>query len=152
MICQVFILGRVVHVRDIRALLMLLFVRRPVRRVSMILPDQRSNVNDSFDKVSSHRSYGEREICLLFLEFFDNFGNYAYSTVTPAALNGQCSPRVHRLAEPKPTPHGYLQAYTLPRSVSAQALNVQITDRLSQLAKPRRNVLLIQSAWKHKQK
>jgi hypothetical protein len=150
MISRIFILGRVVHARDIRALHTLLYVQRPVRRVSMILQDQRSSENDSFDKVISQRSHGE--IHLSVLEFFDNFRNYAYSTVSPAALNGDCSTRLHRLAEPKPTPHGYLEAFNLPRSVSAQALNVKITDRLSQLAKPRRNVILLQSAWKNKQK
>ena len=59
MICQLFILGRVVHVLGIRAFRSLLCVQRPARHVSMIFAYRRSNVNDSFDKVGSHWVYAE---------------------------------------------------------------------------------------------
>lgn len=84
------------------------------------------------------------------LEFFDNIRNYAYSGVPPNALKGSCTERLRRLAQPKPTPVGYMEGYALPRSVSEQTLNAKLSDRLSQLSKPRRNVLRFNSTWKNK--
>lgn len=63
-----------------------------------------------------------------------------------------CSERIRRLAEAKQTPVGYIQAHNLPRAVSEQALNAKVTQRLSQLSKPRQSVLRANAMWKNKQK
>ncbi|CAF1245950.1 unnamed protein product [Rotaria sordida] len=85
-------------------------------------------------------------------EFFDNITNYAYSGVKPAALTARYSQRLAKLAQPKTTPTGYKDAYILPKAVSEQALSVQATDRICELAKPRRGIILLHTTWKNQQK
>lgn len=63
-------------------------------------------------------------------------------------MKAECSARVQKLSQAKPTPHGYVEAYTLPRTVSEQALHATTTDRLEELAKPRRNAIHANAAWK----
>lgn len=76
--------------------------------------------------------------------------NYAYSGVKPTALTAQCSERLATLARPKNKPTNYINAI-LPKTVSEQALPLHRSDRISNLAKPRHNIILINSAWKNKQ-
>ncbi|CAF0890319.1 unnamed protein product [Rotaria sp. Silwood1] len=85
-------------------------------------------------------------------EFFDNITNYAYSGVKSAALTARHSDRLVKLSQPKKPPSSYKDAYTLPKTVSEQALSAQATDRVRELAKPRRNIILLHTAWKNQQK
>ncbi|CAF2824103.1 unnamed protein product [Rotaria sp. Silwood2] len=85
-------------------------------------------------------------------EVFDNITNYAYSGVKSAALTARYSDHLAKLSQPKKTPTGYKEAYILPKAVPEQALCVQPTDRVSELAKPRRNIILLHTAWKNQQK
>jgi hypothetical protein len=89
---------------------------------------------------------------IIFLEFFDNIKNSAYSGVKAAALTTQCSDHLAALAKPKKAPNGYLDAYILPRAVHEQTLRAQISARVCDLAKPRKNTILLNSAWNNKQK
>ncbi|CAF2118207.1 unnamed protein product [Rotaria magnacalcarata] len=85
-------------------------------------------------------------------EVFDNITNYAYSGVKATALTARHSDRVARLAQPKKIPNGYKEPHMLPQQVPEQALNVQVTDRVCQLAKPRQDIILMRAAWKSQQK
>ena len=88
----------------------------------------------------------------IFIEIFDNITNYAYSGVQRSALSARSSDRVDQLSQPKKVPNGYVDAYTLPKLVPEQALRVQATHRTCALAKPRKNIFLLHTAWKKQQK
>ncbi len=89
----------------------------------------------------------------IYIEFFDNITNYAYSGVKSTALKAECSQRLAKLARPKGTPVGYVNAYDLPRAVPESALRAHLSKRIDELAKPRHNKLTYtQSLWQPKQK
>jgi len=100
-------------------------------------------VNVLFDKVISIIISNNKKKFLfqiiIYIEFFENLTNYAYSGVKSTALTAQCSERTAQLARPKSTPVGYMSAYDLPRAVPESALHAHISKRIDELAKPRHN-------------
>jgi hypothetical protein len=82
----------------------------------------------------------------------DNRLNYGYSGVKATALTSQCSDRLVTLSQPKKISKDYIDAYILPKSVSEQSLHAEVSSRVCELAKPRRNIIILQSAWKIKHK
>jgi hypothetical protein len=66
--------------------------------------------------------------------------------VKTTALTTQCSKRIATLAEPKKTPVGYKDGYTLPVPVPEKALRARSTTRIAQLAEPRFNMATFLSA------
>lgn len=85
-------------------------------------------------------------------ELLDNRLNYGYSGVKATALTSQCSDRLVTLSQPKKISRDYLDAYILPKSVSELSLHAEVSRRVCELSKPRRNIIFIQSAWKNKHK
>lgn len=76
-------------------------------------------------------------LLLFFEEFFENFTNYSYSNVKPAALTATPSMRVTELSRPKTTPSKYRPPLELPRDVTPSALKARLSRRVNQLARPK---------------